>query len=142
VYGLYDGPHMNSSSAAAVAVFDSLMQKWIQAQIDSDPHRLATLYTPDAMFFGSKAKLYRGREGVVEYLTGFPKNVLADVVLHERYAMQLATDVIAVSFFLDFHVNGEGKVTVMPWRAIFTLKRESDGEWRIATHHASPKEPK
>ncbi len=124
---------MDDTAAGIVAAVHAA---WASAFARRDVTQLERLYTVDALFYGSAATLYRGREGVRAYFTLLPARFkqarfgAASVIL-------LAPAVIAASGPVLFTVEQDGGSTDLPYRMTHVLACQA-GAWLIATHHASP----
>lgn len=51
----------------------AIIEKWSAGFNKLDAEALASLYSKNALFFGSNPKLYRGRDGVAAYFKALPK---------------------------------------------------------------------
>ena len=109
---------------------------WQDAFAQRDPGLLASLYTADALFYGSAETLYRGRDGVRAYFTQLPPR-FKRARFAEAAVVVLARDVIAASGPVAFAVEQDGVATTLPYRMTHVLCWQ-DCAWLIATHHASP----
>lgn len=112
---------------------DSLLGHWVAAFNSHDLDQHVSLYTEDAMLFGSTEELYRGHEGVRRYFGGLPANATVrsyppPVVLH------LGDGIALTAGYVDF---ADGEI-LLPYRMTWTLVRK-DGDWRIVQHHGSPR---
>jgi uncharacterized protein (TIGR02246 family) len=107
--------------------------KWEQAFNAWNIDALASLYTKDALFFGSTPDLYTGRDGVKAYFSKLPAGALK-AKMGEQHVVRVSANVIATAGFVDF--TREGKV--VPFRLTLVLVK-TGRHWLIAEHHASPK---
>jgi uncharacterized protein (TIGR02246 family) len=126
---------MSENSGAPVA--ESIQRRWAQAFARSDVDALASLYTQDALFFGSKPDLYRGQGGVREYFESLTKGYESATFAHS-HVVAISPEVIVSAGFVTFAGAHDGRRFSLPYRMSWTLVR-SGGEWRIASHHASPR---
>ena len=113
-----------------------LQAAWAEAFERRDVQALAALYTADAAFYGSRAELYRGREGVTDYFTVLPPRFKR--ARFDRPALvALAPGAVAASGPVTFETSEEGAVRLLRYRMTHVVV-ERDGRCLIATHHASP----
>ena len=54
-------------------IVSGIMAKWAENFSAFDPDGQASLYSKNALFYGSKPTLYRGRDGVASYFNGLAK---------------------------------------------------------------------
>jgi uncharacterized protein (TIGR02246 family) len=116
-----------------------MQRRWAEAFARADAGALASLYTDDALFFGSKPDLYRQRSGVRHYFETLPKGYEA-AAFGETHAVRINPDLIASAGYVTFTGERGGERFSLLYRMSWVLAR-SGGEWRIASHHASPKKP-
>ncbi|HVZ45820.1 MAG TPA: nuclear transport factor 2 family protein [Ramlibacter sp.] len=118
------------------AAVSQLLQQWKLAFEARDVDRLAALYTQDAFLFGGKPALSAGRRAIRDYFDSLPAVVLrAD--FEQQCSGVLAASVISTAGFLSFRREGG-----LPSRYRLTLALvRIAGEWKIASHHASPCPP-
>jgi uncharacterized protein (TIGR02246 family) len=115
----------------------SLESAWSAEFARQDSDALAALYTPDATLFGSVPKLAVGRTEVRDYFAAVPKNAKWTATFGEQHEKSLSTDAIAVSGFIKFTRELDGKLAEFPYRFTFVLVRHDD-QWQISVHHTSP----
>lgn len=112
---------------------EGLHAAWIAAFNAHDLDRHMQLYTEDAMLFGSVDQLHVGRDAVRAYFSRVPSSVLV-----RSYPMptvrQVAPEVLVTGGHVDFADGDKPN----PYRMTWVLVR-SDGNWRIAQHHGSPR---
>eukprot|EP01037_Dinobryon_pediforme_P014619 gene14619-14743_t len=112
---------------------EALLAKWIDVFNSHDLDAHASLYTEDAMLFGSVPELILGRAAIRQYFGGRGPNVyVKSYPLPHR--VDIGPDVVATAAHVDF-ADGD---TPMPYRVTWMLVRQ-DGNWRIAQHHGSPR---
>ena len=63
-------------------IVSGIMAKWAAAFSKLDADALASLYSKNALFFGSNPTLYRGQDGVAAYFNGLPTMAFADRAIH------------------------------------------------------------
>ena len=114
---------------------DAALAQWADAFARLDYAKLSSLYTDDAMFFGSTPQLRRGPQGVRDYFASLPPMPGASVEFNDIETAPAGPDVINVAMVAAFALPERPPVLM---RLTHTLVRTSDG-WRIASHHASPK---
>jgi uncharacterized protein (TIGR02246 family) len=114
-----------------------VQRRWADAFARADAGALASLYTEDALFFGSMPELYFRRGGVRRYFETLPKGYEgADFA--ETHAVEINPDLIVSAGFVTFTGERGGERFSLLYRMSWTLVRRG-GDWRIASQHASPK---
>jgi len=111
-------------------------QAWIAAFASHDADRIAALYAPDAVFWGTNSTVIRDTPALVrEYF----------INLKNRPTVRIEVDEQHVRVYGDFAINSgrysvheikDGQPTARPLRFTFTYRRV-DGRWLIADHHSS-----
>jgi len=112
---------------------DALHKRWIEVFNSHNLIEHASLYTEDAMLFGSIPELVIGREAIKAYFGGRGPKVHVANYPFPRVVM-INDDVAATAAHVDF-ADGD---TPMPYRVTWMLVK-NDGNWRIAQHHGSPR---
>ncbi|MBR0964515.1 SgcJ/EcaC family oxidoreductase [Bradyrhizobium diazoefficiens] len=125
-------------SSEADAIVSAIIAKWCAGFAALDAAALSSLYAQNAFFFGSNPRLYRGRDGVADYVNGLPRWRKPAAVFSEVQAAQAGPDLINMGATITFDLAGERPdlVVKMSWVII-----REDGEWKIVNHHASAKAP-
>lgn len=115
-------------------IVSGIMQRWAAnfSQFDADAQ--ASLYSKNALFFGSKPVLYRGRDGVATYFKALPKWRSRSARFNDVVAVAAGDDVINVAGTAHF-VADEGAVDLSV-KITWVIVRE-DGDWKIVSHHVS-----
>jgi uncharacterized protein (TIGR02246 family) len=112
---------------------ENLLAQWIDAFNSHDLDRHMALYKEDAMPFGAVDELQDGRDAIRAYFGNRPPGMRV-----KSYPMPLvrmvSPDVAVTAGHVDF-ANGED---LMPYRMTWVLVK-TDGNWRIAQHHGSPR---
>jgi uncharacterized protein (TIGR02246 family) len=126
---------MQSDHADAVDAVDSLQRKWSAALRAGDVPALVALYTADAQLFGNKPDLFTGHSGVRRYFEALPPGTRLCAAFGVRNVSQPAQDVIVSAGYVSFSREGVAD-SALAFRITFVLARR-EGEWRIASHHAS-----
>jgi uncharacterized protein (TIGR02246 family) len=116
-----------------------MQRRWAEAFARADPDALAALYAEDALFFGSMPDLYLQRSGVRRYFETLPKGYEA-AAFGETQTVEINPDLIVSAGFVTFAGEREGERFNLLYRMSWTLTR-SEQDWRIVSHHASPKNP-
>ena len=111
-----------------------IMAKWADNFSKFDAEAQASLYSKNALFFGSKPTLYRGRDGVASYFNGLQKWRSRDVQFTDVVVVPAGADVINVAGIANFVID-EG-VTNLSVKITWVIVRE-DGDWKIVSHHVS-----
>ena len=115
------------------AAVDGVLAQWTEKFGQANIEGMVALYSPKALFYGANAELLRGKDGVRAYFTRtFGGPVKPGVEFRNIVSEQVG----------DNHVNLAGVAAFrfgsreVPMRLTVTFVREN-GEWLIATHHAS-----
>jgi len=126
-----DGTDAEKAEIAAVTA------GWVEAFNARDPERIAALYAPDAVFWGTSSKTIRTTpEAVLEYFR-------ESTTLRPRLRTALVDQHIRV--FDDIGINTgaytsrdirDGQEILNPSRFTFVYRR-IDGRWMIIEHHSS-----
>ncbi len=119
-------------------VVAEIQRRW-EAFARADPGALASLYAEDALFFGSMPDLYRQRSGVQHYFETLPSGY-EGAAFGETHAVEINPELMISAGFVTFTAKRDGEHFSLLYRMSWTLVR-SRGEWKISSHHASPKNP-
>jgi uncharacterized protein (TIGR02246 family) len=124
--------------SAADEIVSGIIKRWSASFNKLDAKALASLYSKNAFFFGSNPTLYRGHEGVAAYFNALPRWSSPTVQFTDVRTAQVNPDLInfagTASFLID---EGAPPLSV---KISWVIARE-DGNWKIASHHVSPKAP-
>lgn len=125
-------------SNEADAIVSAIIAKWCAGFATLDAAALSSHYATNAFLFGSNPKLYRGRDGVADYVNGLPRWRKPSAVFSEVQIAHAGPDIINMGAIVSFDLAGERPdlVVKMSW----VILRE-DGDWKIVNHHASAKAP-
>jgi uncharacterized protein (TIGR02246 family) len=115
-------------------IVSSIMERWAENFSKFDADVQASLYSKNALFFGSKPTLYRGRDGVASYFNGLPKWRSREVQFTDVVVVPAGDDVINVAGIANFAID-EG-ATNLSVKITWVIVRE-DGDWKIVSHHVS-----
>ncbi len=110
---------------------------WTRLFADADPDRMAALYLPQAVLWGTFAtRLIQGRSGIREYFVrAFATGISPQAELGEHVA-RVYGEVAVCSGHYTFALGVQGEARTLPARFSFTFQRQ-DGLWLIADHHSS-----
>jgi uncharacterized protein (TIGR02246 family) len=123
---------------AADKTVSLIIEKWSAGFNRLDAATLASLYSKNVFFFGSKSQLYRGREGVAAYFNVLPRWDSPTVQFTERAVVQVNPELINFAAIATFVVEeGAEPLSV---KITWVIARE-DGDWKIASHHVSSRTP-
>jgi uncharacterized protein (TIGR02246 family) len=115
-----------------------IIEKWSAAFNRLDAATLASLYSKDVFFFGSKSSLYRGHDGVAAYFNALPRWGSPTVQFTDRATAQVNPDLINFAAIASFAVNDiDPPLSV---KISWVIARE-DGDWKIVSHHVSSMTP-
>jgi uncharacterized protein (TIGR02246 family) len=124
--------------SAADDTVSGIIEKWSASFNKLDAEALASLYSKNALFFGSNPTLYRGRDGVAAYFKALPRWSSPTVAFADVVVAPVGPDVINVAGTASFVVD-EG-ATTLSVKITWVIVRE-DGDWKIVSHHVSSKDP-
>jgi uncharacterized protein (TIGR02246 family) len=119
-------------------IVSAIIAKWCAGFAKLDAVALSSLYAKNAFFFGSNPKVYRGRDGVADYVNGLPRWRQPSAAFSEVHAAQAGPDLINMAAIVSFDLADE--------RPEFSIKMSwviirEDGDWKIVNHHASSRAP-
>ncbi|MBX9650314.1 MAG: nuclear transport factor 2 family protein [Xanthobacteraceae bacterium] len=120
--------------SATDGIVSGIMAKWADNFSRFDADAQASLYSKNALFFGSKPTLYRGRDGVASYFNGLQKWRSREVQFTDVVVVPAGDDVINVAGIANFVID-EG-ATNLSVKITWVIVRE-DGDWKIVSHHVS-----
>ncbi len=113
------------------------LQAWSAAFNACDVEKLAALYAPDAVLWGTVSQaLISNSEGVREYFQRAcstrpqPKVVLGDLLVRPQGESAVSSGIYT------FTLTIQGQPRTLPARFTFTY-RKSGSSWLIASHHSS-----
>jgi uncharacterized protein (TIGR02246 family) len=115
-----------------------IIRKWSAAFNKLDAKALASLYSKNAFFFGSKPSLYRGNDGVAAYFNTLPRWSSPTVEFTDRAIAQVGSDLINFAALASFVVSDD--TPPLSVKISWVIARE-DGDWKIVSHHVSPRTP-
>ena len=125
-------------SGAADDIAGGIMAKWAAAFGRLDADALSSLYSKNALFFGSNPRLYRGREGVAAYFGALPRWRSCAVQFTDVVTEPANPDLINVAGAASF-VADEGALNLSV-KITWVIARE-DGDSKIVSHHVSSRTP-
>ncbi|KRR28215.1 nuclear transport factor 2 family protein [Bradyrhizobium retamae] len=128
----------SSERIATEDIVAGIMGKWTKAFSGLDAKALASLYSKNAFFFGSKPNFYCGNDGVKAYFEGLPRWQSPSVQFTDVKTAQAAPDLINVAGTASFAIEKDAEPLVV--KITWVIVRE-DGEWKIVSHHVSSKTP-
>lgn len=124
--------------SAADGTVSGIIEKWSAAFNRLDARTLASLYSRNVFFFGSKSSLYRGNEGVAAYFNALPRWGSPTVQFTDRTIAQVNPDLINFAATATFVVEeGAAPLSVK----ITWVIAPEDGDWKIVSHHVSSQAP-
>lgn len=123
---------------AADETVSGIIGRWSAAFNRLDAATLASLYSRNVFFFGSKSQLYRGHEGVAAYFSALPRWSSPTVQFTDRATAQVNPDLINFAAIATFVVEeGAAPLSV---KITWVIAREG-GDWKIVSHHVSSQTP-
>jgi len=129
------------SISAATELCASLESRWIQCTLLADIDGLARLFHDHVVFLGSNPQMYVGQAALREYLAGVKMGGGLSIEFKDRRLQVLSPKVFATTSYVHF-CNRAGEAPVyFRWGISWTVVNDA-GEWKIAQHHASPRDEK
>ena len=130
-----------STSAVAGPKEDAfqVLEQWTQAFKASDVDRIASLYAPDALFFGTGSQtLVTSTEGIHKYFEQLRIDMPRDAAIGD-YASMILSDTVVLFTGLDTVSRTQGgKASSANGRFTFVVAKRGQ-EWRIVHFHRSAK---
>lgn len=124
----------------ATAEVASATRAWIEAFASHDAGRIAALYAPDAVFWGTGSPTIRDTPALVrEYFENLKGRPTVRIEIDEQRVRRYG-DLAVNSGRYSVHEAKEGKPTVRPLRFSFVY-RLHEGRWLIVDHHSSAMPP-
>ena len=132
--GVYAAEDIEEASRAQVAAATA---EWITTFNTRDPERIAALYAPDGILWGTVSKTIRTTpEEILEYFQeSAAKRPKLRMVLGEHH-VRLFGDIATNSGYYTSRNPVDGQEVVTPLRFSFTYRREGR-RWVIVNHHSS-----
>jgi uncharacterized protein (TIGR02246 family) len=124
--------------SAADEVVSGIIETWSAAFNKLDAGALASLYSKNAFFFGSKSSLFRGRDGVASYFNALPRWGSPTVQFADVATAQVNADLINFAGTASFAVEQDAEPLSV--KITWVIARE-DGGWKIVSHHVSSRTP-
>ena len=126
------------SAGPADDVIGAALQKWSDAFAEKDWDAMSSLYSREALFYGSTPPLYKGLDGVKAYFAALPPMVGATVAFKDLVVVPVGTNLINMAGIATFTVPGA------PAPFVFRITQSyfnEGGAWKIVSHHVSRVEP-
>jgi len=123
---------------AAEDTVSGIIDKWSAGFNRLDAGALASLYSKEAFFFGSKSSLYRGNDGVAAYFNALPRWSSPTVQFTDRATTQVNSDLINFAAIASFAISENDPPLSV--KISWVIARE-DGGWKIVSHHVSSMTP-
>lgn len=117
----------------ALAIATAALDAWARAFRTCDAQAMTACYAPTCLHFGARAKLYVGREGVLEYFATLGTREYRDVRFEDLVASRHGEASVSLAVTAWFEMDGSARPAM---RLTQTLSKEPDG-WKVACHHAS-----
>lgn len=132
-------PHDSGLSADPKAIVSALSADWAKFALAGAIPDLVNLYNDDAIFYGSLPRLFFGHAGVADYFGAVSLTSLTSVHFDWQQVRFIAPSVINAGGVTYFGMEIEGAPATWRFGISWVLVR-LDTSWRIAAHHASPRE--
>ncbi|HUF22425.1 MAG TPA: SgcJ/EcaC family oxidoreductase [Burkholderiales bacterium] len=110
---------------------------WIEAFNTRDPQRIAALYAPDAVFWGTVSPTIRTtpREILEYFESSAVRRPTLRMSLGEQHVRVYGNVAINSGYYTSRYVE-DGREILTPLRFTFAY-RKSGGRWAIVNHHSS-----
>ncbi len=129
-------PAMAAAGPAEEA--NAVVDRFSAAYNANDPEAVVKLYTPDAILLGTVSPVISiGTEAIRKYFSMIKGSGNSNVI-QERHTIVLGDNAVVVTGFYEFTRMQDGKPVPGPARFTMVVTK-SNGEWRIAHHHSSPR---
>lgn len=133
-HGIYAGEHNDEAARAQVAAATA---EWISTFNTRDAKRIAALYAPDGILWGTVSKTIRTTpEEILEYFQESAANRPQLRMFLGEHHVRLFGDIATNSGYYTSRNPVDGKEVVTPLRFSFTYRREGS-RWVIVNHHSS-----
>lgn len=132
----------SSALAEPKAEVAAATSAWGQAL--ADPEKVTSLYSDDAVLWGTAApKIRSGRAAVREYFVGVAKAVPGVKIDFGEQLIRVYSNAAVNSGYYTFSWVKDGETKSLPARYSFTYVKDGD-RWLIVDHHSSalPSPPK
>ncbi len=117
---------------------NAVVDRFSAAYNTNDPEAVVRLYTPDAILLGTVSPVISiGTEAIRKYFSMIKGSGNRNAI-QERHTIVLGDNAVVVTGFYEFTRMQAGKPVPGPSRFTMVITK-SDGEWRIAHHHSSPR---
>ena len=109
---------------------------WVAAYNSRDPARIAAMYEPDTVFWGTTSTTIRTTPAeVFDYFRNAAQRPNARVAITDQH-VRIAGDMAFSAGSYTFSNTTDGKSTSEPSRFTFVF-RQRDGQWKLVHHHSS-----
>ena len=127
----------NVTGKARVAL-ESIVRQWDAAAQKWDPNKLASLYTPDALFFGGQPGLYVGTAQIRAYFAIYA-SVMKSVRfnLFDQHVLEPTKDTYIAQGFGKFRAVLVSGVETESIQRTTLLVIKLGTQWKLAQHHFS-----
>jgi len=104
----------------------------------NDPDKVAALYAPDAVLWGTISPTVRSTPAAIrEYFVGAFKALPGLKVAFGEQLVRVYGNTGVNSGYYTFSYAKDGEAKTIPARYSFTLVKRSGGKWMIVDHHSS-----
>jgi uncharacterized protein (TIGR02246 family) len=135
VFVLFAGLTLQTTAASKDEVA-ATTNAWVEAFASHDPAKIAALYAPDAVFWGTNSPTIRDTPALIrEYFGNLKGRPTVRIEIDEQH-IRVYGDVAINSGRYTVHEVKDGQSTVRPLRFSFVYRRQ-DGRWLIIDHHSS-----
>lgn len=117
------------------AIVDAIITQWSAAFTRLDADALASLYSENALFYGSVPTLFQGRSGVAAYFNGLRRWPSPTVAFTDLVTVAVGNDLVNMAGRATFLVAPDAAPLHVKITWIIVRER---GDWHILSHHVSP----
>jgi hypothetical protein len=141
--GLLVGCQTMQSPETAKAQIGSATQVWSDVLNKCDPGRIAALYDPQAILWGTVSPTISSGPGIRQYFDRVCGSPTPPKVAFTEQFVRVYGDTAVNSGSYTFTIVRDGKPTPLPGRYSMTFRKSGD-QWLIVDHHSSlrPAPPK
>ena len=119
-------------------LIENAIAKWSAAFNKLDAKTMAQLYSKHAFFFGSKASLYRGSDGVAAYFDALPRWRSPTVQFTDVVTELVNPDLINFAGTASFVIGEDDPPLSVKMTWVIACE---GGDWKIVSHHVSSQTP-
>jgi uncharacterized protein (TIGR02246 family) len=119
--------------------FEAMAAKWGEAWMKGDMEGLAALYSEDADLISNDGKLYKGRDGIVQYFEELAGTAFkgTQIIIERTHIRQITPDIMVGDSEWEFTGVPEVEGQSLPTKGTSTVVVvNQDGNWVITSHRS------